>query len=143
MLQAARLAPSQLLEATDIVVNFLYGQFNEDGGFRNRAEESDLYYTVFGLDSLLALQADIPLEKVYAYLKGFGNGADLDLVHKSCLARCWSALPGGLFDNASTDAIIRNLETYRSADGGLRRRARIRNGNDLQLLSGDGYIPEP
>ena len=118
MLQAARLAPSQLLEASGRVVEYLQGQFNDDGGVRNRAGESDLYYTVFALDSLLALQADAPLDNVESYLRGFGTGQDLDLVHQSCLARCWAAIPGGSLGSNARDQIITNLESCRTDDGG-------------------------
>ena len=57
MLQVARLAPKILgPEATGLVASFLRAQQNEDGGFKDRQGGSDLYYTVFGLDALTALQ---------------------------------------------------------------------------------------
>jgi hypothetical protein len=56
MLQVARLAPQQLGESRDLVAGFLHARVNPDGGFQNRAGASDLYYTVFGLDSLIGLQ---------------------------------------------------------------------------------------
>src|SRR5258708_31372822 len=45
---------------------------------------SDLYYTVFGLDGLLALQAELPGERAADYLKSFGVGEGLDFVHLCC-----------------------------------------------------------
>ena len=62
MLQVARLAPKQLGESRDLVAAFLRGRLNPDGGFQDRAGASDLYYTVFGLDALIALQDDLPAE---------------------------------------------------------------------------------
>ena len=56
MLQVARLAPKQLGESRDLVSAFLRERVNPDGGFQDRAGASDLYYTVFGLDALIALQ---------------------------------------------------------------------------------------
>ena len=58
MLQVARLAPKQLGESRDLVTAFLRERLNPDGGFQDRAGASDLYYTVFGLDALIALQED-------------------------------------------------------------------------------------
>src|SRR5437762_3079233 len=62
MLQVARLAPKLLGDAVDSVATFLLGQLNPDGGFKDRAGNSDLYYTVFGIEGLFALGA-------YQYLR--------------------------------------------------------------------------
>ena len=87
MLQVARLAPKQLGEARDLVAGFFRAHLNPDGGFQDRSGASDLYYTVFGLDGLVALQEPLPLEQSTRYLETFGDGANLDLVHLACLAR--------------------------------------------------------
>ena len=89
MLQVARVAPRQLGDSAALVANYYRGQMNADGGFKNRAGSSDLYYTVFGLEGLLALRTDLPVSAVSAYLDAFGDGAELDLVHLAGLARCW------------------------------------------------------
>ena len=60
MLRIARLAPSLLPDLADTLIHFLHGRFNDDGGARDRVGRSDLYYTVFTLDGLTALGADIP-----------------------------------------------------------------------------------
>lgn len=91
MLQVARLAPKLLQEASDQVAGFLHSQFNDDGGAADRSGRSDLYYTVFALEGLIALQREPPSE-VRGFLESFGDGADLDLVHLCCLARCWAAV---------------------------------------------------
>ncbi len=91
MLQVARLAPTQLREAADPVAAYFLSRFNDDGGARDRAGHSDLYYTVFALEGLIALQRELPL-RVRLFLESFGDGEDLDLVHLCCLARCWAAL---------------------------------------------------
>ena len=92
MLQVARLAPKQLGESRDLVAAFLRAHTNPDGGFQDRAGASDLYYTVFGLDALIALQED-------AARRGNGRAtcdacdpASLDFVHAACLARAWAAI---------------------------------------------------
>jgi geranylgeranyl transferase type-2 subunit beta len=117
MLQVARLAPSLLGEARDLVPAFLRRCLNVDGGFQDRGGESDLYYTVFGLEGLIAFREDPP-ESTRRYLEAFGEGASLDLVHLSCLARSWaSVLPGGAPPETAA-GILARLETFRAADGG-------------------------
>jgi prenyltransferase beta subunit len=90
MLQVARLSPKLLGESRDLVEAFVRSQINPDGGFRNRAGDTDLYYTVFGLESLIALHADLPVDDVERFLLTFGDGEGLDHVHLACLARCWA-----------------------------------------------------
>ncbi|MDQ3813605.1 MAG: hypothetical protein M3347_06605, partial [Armatimonadota bacterium] len=97
---------------------FLRGQINSDGGFRDRTGKSDLYYTVFGIEGLIALRADFPATSTATYLHTFGDGADLDFVHLTCLARCWAALPHDLRANVPRERILQRIEGYRSADGG-------------------------
>ncbi|OWK36765.1 prenyltransferase/squalene oxidase repeat-containing protein [Fimbriiglobus ruber] len=118
MLQVARLAPKLLGESADLVAGFLRSQQNPDGGFQDRGGASDLYYTVFGLEGLIALRADLPIGSALTYLRSFGTGADLDFVHLACLARCWAALPLDLRAEAPADAIAGRVEAYRSSDGG-------------------------
>ena len=89
MLQVARLAPSLLRDASSPVAEFLLSQFNGAGGAADRSGQSDLYYTVFVLEGLGALQQGLPEEPVTSYLETFGAGAELDLVHLCCLARCF------------------------------------------------------
>jgi hypothetical protein len=117
MLQVARLAPKSLGDATELVTRFLRSQFNPDGGANDRAGQSDLYYTVFALEGLLALRADPPSESVASYLRTFADGENLDFVHLSCLARCWAGLPADLRRDVPTDAILHHVERYRTPDG--------------------------
>jgi hypothetical protein len=117
MLQVARLAPKQLGDSRDLVVGFLRERLNPDGSFQNRAGLGDLYYTVFGLDALIALQEPLPVERTVAYLRQFGDGAELDLVHLACLARGWAAVRVAPDPDASNRLLAR-VETFRSDDGG-------------------------
>ncbi|MCA1584970.1 MAG: hypothetical protein LC791_09430, partial [Acidobacteria bacterium] len=89
MLQVARLAPTLLGESKDLVASFLRRTQNPDGGFQDRAGASDIYYTVFGLEGLLALREPLPAA-TSDYLRQFGDGASLDFVHLTCLARAWA-----------------------------------------------------
>lgn len=118
MLQVARLAPKLLGDAAPAVADYLRSQFDPAGGVRNRAGTPDLYYTVFGLEGLIALRADLPVTATADYLRSFGDGAALDFVHLSCLARCWAALPPGVRDGVPTAAILDRVESFKSGDGG-------------------------
>jgi prenyltransferase beta subunit len=118
MLQVARLSPKLLGEAADLVADFLRSQQNSDGGFKDRAGGSDLYYTVFGVEGLIALRADIPHAKIAEYLLPFGDGGSLDFVHLGCLARCWANLPPALRAQAPREQIAARIERFRTADGG-------------------------
>lgn len=117
MLQVARLAPRLLGDSRDLVESFLRSQLNRGGGFANRAGDSDLYYTVFGLEALIALQAEPPIAQVERYLRELGNGDGLDFVHLACLVRCWAGVTRDLPLELLNAALAR-LEEYRSADGG-------------------------
>jgi len=120
MLQVARLAPKLLGESAELVRHFLQSQQTEDGGFQDRGGKSDLYYTVFGLDGLLALQAEVPRTRIAPYLKSFGDGEGLDFVHLCCLARSWAAIAtqGRLDSEPAAAEILRRIETFRARDGG-------------------------
>jgi prenyltransferase beta subunit len=88
MLQVARLSPKLLGDSRDLILAFL-DRAQDSGAFHDRSGNRDLYYTVFGLECLRALSADLPTGTA-DYLHGFGAGDDLDLVHLCCLIRCWA-----------------------------------------------------
>jgi hypothetical protein len=150
MLQVARLAPKSLGDATELVVNFLRSQFNPNGGAKDRAGQSDLYYTVFALEGLLALSPSSPFfpspgtpgegqggglprepDRAHTanYLRSFGSGESLDFVHLSCLARCWASLPKPLQTNIPTEAILHHVERYRTPDGAYDATPRAKHGS--------------
>lgn len=116
MLQVARLAPRQLGESRDLIAGFLRSALTPEGGFANRAGEADLYYTVFGLEGLIALQEPLPRDRVATYLERFGDGAGLDLVHLACLVRAWAAIAPDLA-GVPAEGLLERLARYRTADG--------------------------
>ncbi len=131
MLQVARLAPRVLGEASDLIKNFVHSRQNEDGGFQNRAGESDLYYTVFAMDALAALQAELPSRKIKAYLECIGGGEDLDFVHVCCLARCWSAVASVCAETISPELVSSlgaRIESFRAQNGGYATSPRALRG---------------
>src|SRR6266404_6027717 len=118
MLQVARLSPNILGESGDLIRQFLKSQHLPDGGFADRGGNSDLYYTVFGLECFLALRDDPPVSEARVYLQQFGDGDGLDFVHLACLARCWATVCRGDFTGIPREAILQRLEKSRSLDGG-------------------------
>lgn len=113
MLQVARLSPKLLGDSKDLILDFL-NQAHIDGAFRDRAGNSDLYYTVFGLECLRALSAELP-GTTAEYLINFSHGDGLDLVHLSSLARCWSNVAR---DIPGAARIAGGIERFRTTDGG-------------------------
>lgn len=128
MLQVARLSPKQLGDSRELVADFLLGQVNPDGGFRDRAGNSDLYYTVFGLEGLIALSMEPPAAQAAAYLRTFGAGEHLDFVHLACLARCWATVSRDL-DGVPCERLLQRIEEFRSADGGYHQTAGSPHGS--------------
>ena len=120
MLQVARLAPRVLGDATELVSSFILGQQNPDGGFRDKSGQSDLYYTVFGVDAALALQVDLDKALLRSYLTSFSDGEKLDFVHLCSLIRCRS-MAG--FEDGQADRLANCLAAYRAADGGFNPKA--------------------
>jgi prenyltransferase beta subunit len=131
MLQVARLAPAVLGEAVKLVESFIRAKQNADGGFCDREGASDLYYTVFAIDGLTALQAELPCESIVGYLQGFGTGDGLDFVHRCCLARVWSAMPELGVD---VGEVLAGLEAYRTEDGGYNQKPAARAGSAYGCL---------
>jgi hypothetical protein len=128
MLQIARLAQKQLGESRDLVAAFLRERLNPDGGFQDRAGASDLYYTVFGLDALVALQEELPIQQTGAYLARFGDGDGLDLVHLACLARGWATLRRPR-DGTWVHRFLDRIDHHRSDDGGYATTAGAEDGS--------------
>src|SRR5437870_1568401 len=133
MLQVARLARKVLGESAELTRKFVLTQINEGGAFKDRTGKSDLYYTVFGLESLIALEvqhagsdAQSPelievIKRTKQYLRSFDNGGGLDFVHLCCLPRCWAAVSAPLSTGPSEGDLrgfLERLGSYRTQDGG-------------------------
>jgi len=118
MLQVGRVAPKVLGESADLVRNFLLSQQNPDGGFQDRDGQSDLYYTVFGMDALAVFHAEPDLTAVESFLLKYKEGEGLDLVHLSCLCRCWGTLGKDRMPKGLRKALLTRLEAFRKSCGG-------------------------
>src|SRR5688572_2260894 len=95
MLQVARLAPKVLGDSAALVQKFFHSKLTPAGGFSDRQDRPDLYYTVFGIEGLMALRSEVPAEYITPWVQAFGDGAGLDFVHLCSLARCGAGLGGG------------------------------------------------
>jgi len=121
MLGAVSQARNLLAESAAGVVAFIQGQLDEDGGFKGRNGRSDLYYTLFGLEALVALGADVPAGRVAEYLRGFGDGDSLDLVHTASLIRCWADVATCRAEQIPADLrarLLARIEDHRCRGGG-------------------------
>ena len=130
MLQVARLGPSILgEEASQLIEKFIRSQQNDDGGFRDRDGKSDLYYTSFAIDTLTALQAEIPEVSISAYLESERKNLDgLDFVHLCCLARSSSALKKYRAEQ-NIQPVLDRIENFRCPDGGYNQIADYATGS--------------
>ena len=117
MAEQARRATRHLASATEVVGKFTLARIHKDGGFRGRDEQSDLYYSIFGIESIRALEIDHDWAATRQYLAKFRQGQTLDFMHLTSLIRCRYAL-------AMNDDVIfltgamSALESFRSDDGG-------------------------
>jgi prenyltransferase beta subunit len=117
MLQVARIAPKLLGDSTELVGNFIRSQQNADGGFKDRVGKSDLYYSVFGLDALTALQQELPAERVRQFAQTVDPDA-LDFVHLCALIRCLSG-PGSQRDASASRSLFERVMKFRARNGGF------------------------
>jgi prenyltransferase beta subunit len=122
MRDAVSRAREALGDAVDAARAFLHRQLAPDGGFAGRDGNSDLYYTVFGFEAALALDAGIPRERVADFLRQFDQGQSLDLVHLAGLIRCRANLAdagGEAMDDSMRRAAVQHLQQCKARDGGF------------------------
>jgi hypothetical protein len=132
MLQVARLAPSMLgPDASELVRTFVLSQLNDDGGFRDRDQSSDLYYTSFAIDSLTALQSELP-DSTLTYLAA-QDPDTLDFVHSCCLARTLSAFQKSE-NTISPQPVLDRIENWRTPDGGYNQTPNANSGSAYACL---------
>lgn len=75
-------------EALHEIRSFVRSQHCETGGFKNRAEKPDIYYSVFAYTLALAYDINLDIEQEQEFLKTWNTEHDLDLVHAVCYVRC-------------------------------------------------------
>lgn len=150
MLQVARIAPKMLGDSAGLVRQFFLREFSEQGGGCDRAGRPDLYYTIFALAGLQALQAEVPIKPAIKYLSGFSDGDGLDFVHLGALARCWAAVGLERMPEGLAEKLLARIEAHRSRDGGYDADIGAEHGNAYGCFVALGayqdlqrQIPEP
>ncbi len=128
LLQVARQAPRLLGDSTELVRDFFRRQLTAEGGGQDRAGRPDLYYTIFTLAGLQALDAEVPAKPVEEFLRSFGDGDGLDFVHFSALARCWAVVGTKRMPPDLDRALLARIETFRKPDGGYEGDAKLSYG---------------
>ena len=126
MLQLARRGALSLGEVLPRVRAFAESRLQQGAGL-DRDGRPDLYYTIFAIAALQAVDASLPTAEVRSYLADFGDGAGLDFVHLGALARCHGAL--GSATPTLAARILERLEAFRSADGGYEGEAGAAQGS--------------
>lgn len=106
-------------DSPEVIARYVARQLNPDGGFRGRSPESDLYYTLFGVDALTALGSEVPGREVKSFLDAFGDVESLDMVHLSCLARILGRCLGKEAVAERLD-LFERLERFAAPGGGYR-----------------------
>ncbi|MBB5039068.1 prenyltransferase/squalene oxidase repeat-containing protein [Prosthecobacter dejongeii] len=134
MLQVARVAPKLLGDSTELVAQFLRSRFHPEGGVMDRDGKPDLYYTVFGLEGVLALQEKLPIELTRSWLGKHGDGEGHDFVHLCCLARCWATIGMDDLPEAARTSLAARIEKYRTPDGGYHQAPNRKNGSAYGCL---------
>ena len=99
-----------LKDSAELVRDFLLRQFNEDGG-RRPHRRSDLYYTVFGIDGLIALQAELR-GKIGSYVRSFGTEFGFRSI-SVCRARAAASLQNEKPNGAIVQRISVSLSRWR------------------------------
>lgn len=118
LIQVARLGVKLLGDAADLVRDFHRRQWTNAGSGRDRSDQPDLYYTVFTLNGCEALEVPFPEAQLESWLRAFGEGEGLDLVHLTSLARCWASLGRKRMPAGLAQALLARLEIFRKPDGG-------------------------
>lgn len=136
-------------DALSKIAGFIASRQAPDGGYRGRGDSSDVYYTAFAVESLLALGSQLPEAALRGYIAGLGSVAALDLPHLASLARLVARLPGDSFGKMKSEIPAR-MEEFRAADGGYGLRPDCGTGSAyggfLALITAedlDCALPDP
>lgn len=128
MLKTAALAAGYLGAAADDIRGFITALRTRDGGFHGRGDASDLYYTSFAIDCLLALGTTPADDGLIRYVDSFDTGDSLDFMHCTCLARCWTRLRHPLSTPPNRSRLLSRIESFRTPDGGYNAIVNSPNG---------------
>lgn len=118
MIKTASRAKELLGDSLNLVINYVKGCQNSDGGFRGRSVESDIYYTVFA-NNILSAFKETPIHSLNGFLMSRNIGSDSDFVDICSYINLLSSIEKKESLSEEKKARLQNmLELYRSADGG-------------------------
>ena len=119
MLQVARLAPKSLGESAPLVRGLFPRPSSAPTADSATAGAEATSTTPFSdWKDWPHSGRKFPLERVEPFLRSYGDGEGLDLVHQACLARCWASFPPACRPAWGSDRLLARIEGHRSADGG-------------------------
>ncbi len=128
LMRAIQHASAVAPEVAPGVVRFMAGSIDTDGGFKGRDGKSDIYYTVFGLETLIALGGDFSREAILGFVNGVMEKSPGDLVHLTAGIRCYATLMEGQIETSVRQKLIGAMEPFRSQDGGFANGVHEENG---------------
>lgn len=128
MTGVARQATRFLADSTPLVQSRLLDPLQTHGASVDRGGRPDVYYTLFAIAGLEALESPWPRDRVQEFLYSFGEGETLDFVHLGALARCWAFVGTDQMPAGLADTLLARLEGFRKPDGGYDGNARLAHG---------------
>lgn len=115
LVKAAGRAKGVLGESTGLVNDFLKSKINPDGGFQGRSSESDLYYTMFAIEAMLAVCPEFSFDSTANFLRQFkGKLDEMEMVDLCCYIRCMADVT----DSFSFKEAGRLMQAFAAPDGG-------------------------
>jgi len=112
---SASRAKGVLGDSTGLVAEFLKSNLNSDGGFKGRSTDSDLYYTMFGIEAIHSICPQYSLESTLLFLQQFDGKLDsMEMVDICCYLRCIADVT----DNFKFGDTERQLNVFSTNDGG-------------------------
>ena len=102
------------------ITKYIYTQVNPDGGFKGRDSRSDLYYSLFGLECMQALDITPDWKKVENFLIPFYQNKSLDFIHLICLIRCFNKIPGLEKKREKQITLFKRLNNFMDDDNGYK-----------------------
>ncbi len=108
-------------QAKNMLSSYMTERMTAAGGFKNRADRADLYYSLFGLSCchVLGIRPDIAATSAWLAAQ---KSDSMSLINLSSLAKCLSVMPllgGEWLQRADADWIVSELQKFRTSDGGF------------------------
>ncbi|HAF29884.1 MAG TPA: hypothetical protein DCG75_12650 [Bacteroidales bacterium] len=75
-------------QAIKRIKEFLMLQLHHDGGFMDRAGNSDPYYSVFGYTLAFILDLEVPVNKQLIFVERWSDKNEIDFIHAVSLVQC-------------------------------------------------------